>query len=98
MYCLKCGKETEADNVFCAGCLEVMEKYPVKPGTAVYIPSRKKAVEDKKKSLPRWNVSATDELDGLRRVIRLMAVLLLLTTLALCVATVLLLVVGIPGL
>ena len=40
MYCLKCGNETENDQVFCNHCTEIMEQYPVKPGTIVRIPRR----------------------------------------------------------
>lgn len=38
--CLKCGKKTEERSVFCSECLEVMERYPVKPGTIVHLPRR----------------------------------------------------------
>ncbi|MBQ7801004.1 MAG: hypothetical protein IJ375_01625 [Oscillospiraceae bacterium] len=38
MNCMKCGKETEQDQIFCPECLAEMEKYPVKPGTVVQIP------------------------------------------------------------
>lgn len=38
--CLKCGKKAEGSNVFCGDCLAVMDRYPVKPGTVVHIPSR----------------------------------------------------------
>ena len=40
MNCLKCGREIPETQVFCDDCLQVMESYPVKPGTAVYIPTR----------------------------------------------------------
>lgn len=40
MNCLKCGNTIPETQVFCEDCLHVMEAYPVKPGTAVYIPSR----------------------------------------------------------
>lgn len=48
MNCIKCGRETAEDQVFCEFCLEVMEKYPVKPGTAVHIPARTVETETKK--------------------------------------------------
>lgn len=38
--CLKCGKETEATQVFCPECLEQMSRYPVRPGTPVHLPIR----------------------------------------------------------
>lgn len=40
MKCLKCGRKVEDNHVFCTDCLLAMEKYPVKPGTAVILPSR----------------------------------------------------------
>ena len=45
--CMKCGKEIKgaerSSQVFCGNCLEVMGLYPVKPGTAVYLPNRSAA-------------------------------------------------------
>lgn len=40
MNCMKCGRETETEQIFCESCLEEMEKYPVKPDTVVQIPNR----------------------------------------------------------
>ena len=40
MQCMKCGREIPAGDVFCQECLTEMEKYPVKPGTAVHIPKQ----------------------------------------------------------
>lgn len=48
MYCLKCGRDTKADKVFCEECLESMRHHPVKPGTAIQIPSRSAKVAPKK--------------------------------------------------
>ena len=48
MYCLKCGKETEEQDVFCCHCLEIMEQYPVKPGTAIVLPQRESESPEKK--------------------------------------------------
>lgn len=48
MQCMKCGREIPAGQVFCEGCLADMEKYPVKPGTVVQIPSRKEPAPVKK--------------------------------------------------
>ena len=48
MYCLRCGKDTQEENVFCDNCLLLMEAYPVKPGTAIHLPERKKQPEIKK--------------------------------------------------
>lgn len=40
MNCMRCGRQTEENQVFCSACLKDMDKYPVKPGTTVYIPTR----------------------------------------------------------
>ena len=40
MNCLRCGRETRDDHVFCDSCLQSMKKYPVRPGTAVILPHR----------------------------------------------------------
>lgn len=52
MNCVKCGRDTAENQVFCDLCLETMEKYPVKPGTAVHIPHREEEHETRK-SQPR---------------------------------------------
>ena len=41
MNCIKCGRETLGEQVFCQECQMVMAKYPVKPGTAVKLPERR---------------------------------------------------------
>ena len=68
MNCMKCGRETADDQVFCAGCLEEMERYPVKPGTVVHIPSRGaeeevRKVSRRKKPLP----SVSEQMIRLRK-------------------------------
>lgn len=40
MQCLRCGRETQSDHVFCYLCESVMVKHPVKPNTVVTIPER----------------------------------------------------------
>lgn len=58
MICLKCGKETEENQVFCGECRQVMAQYPVKPGTPIQLPQRKnlqekKTVHKKKQNLEK---------------------------------------------
>ena len=48
MACLKCGKDTTSDHVFCDSCLSSMEAYPIKPGTPVQLPVRHTAAAPKK--------------------------------------------------
>ena len=40
MACLRCGRETEGEQVFCFLCESVMVKHPVKPDTVVTISER----------------------------------------------------------
>lgn len=51
MNCLKCGRKVDEGQVFCTDCLVQMEKYPVKPGTAVVLPSRNESLPARKSSL-----------------------------------------------
>ena len=48
MQCMKCGRDVESGEVFCELCLEEMQKYPVRPGTAVVIPHRPERVQLKR--------------------------------------------------
>lgn len=85
MNCLKCGKETSNGQVFCPDCQQVMQQYPVKPGTAIHLPHRDTAA-DKKQYDPRREPSRADTIAQLRRMIHwltatvaVLSVLLLLT-------------------
>lgn len=44
--CLKCGSKAEDGSAFCNTCLEVMEQYPVKPGTVIHLPRRQPRPEE----------------------------------------------------
>ncbi len=48
MNCMKCGRETRDENVFCPDCLLEMGKYPILPGTVVQLPRRKESTVPKK--------------------------------------------------
>ena len=53
MNCMKCGREIQDGQVFCPGCLEVMEKFPIAPGVHIQIPRRPaRAPEKKAKEIP----------------------------------------------
>lgn len=77
MNCMKCGRETAADQVFCQDCLLEMQKYPVKPGTAVMLPKRREASAIRK-PVKRRAPSMEDQLKALRKRLRLMTILLLI--------------------
>lgn len=85
MQCMKCGREVEAEQVFCAECLAGTEKYPVKPGTVVQLPPRtdqnpakKQTVHHRKPVLP-----PEDQVKLLRKRVRVLALALVLALAAL---------------
>ena len=70
MLCLRCGRETPNEQIFCERCLKTMEKYPVKPGTAVQLPDQS-AREYRPQSVRR-QPSAEEQLPLLRRMVRIL--------------------------
>ena len=78
MYCLRCGKDTPDNKVFCKSCLDSMEAYPVKPGHPIILPSRPVAVAPKKSRKPK-NLSNEELLDSLRQQLKITGRLWLFT-------------------
>ena len=90
MKCTKCGRETAENAVFCAKCLSVMERYPVKPGTVIQLPHRKAAPP--RKPLFRKRLLPPEELvTQQRKTIKWLWVALICTFLLLCLSVTLLL-------
>ena len=79
MACLKCGRQTQAGQVFCDTCLEIMEWYPVKPGTAVLLPKRQDSPV--RKQSKRRAPTPEEVIKSLRRQVRNLAILLVLMVL-----------------
>ncbi len=79
MNCMKCGREVEQGQVFCESCREEMEKYPVKPGTAVQLPRRQEENSMKKLARRRTAPSSEEQIRSLRNTIRLLLALLLVS-------------------
>ena len=84
MNCMKCGRETQNENVFCQECLQDMEKYPVRPGTVVQL-HRRKEVSAVKKMPKRHIPSAEEQLKQYRKLTWILTVLL-----ALCIGAIVL--------
>ena len=77
--CLKCGRETISEQVFCVNCLADMNKYPVLPGTVVQLPLRKDPVPVKKQPAKKRSVPPEEQIRNLKhrcRVLTLLVVLL----------------------
>ena len=75
MNCMKCGRETENEQVFCQNCLQIMEKYPVRPGTVVLLPRRRETVI--KKTVKRHTVPAEEQIKALKKQLLIMWIVLL---------------------
>lgn len=82
MLCLKCGKETTENQVFCGDCLNVMQAYPVKPDTAVHIPHREEPVHERKPA--RRREPSKDQLSQLRFLVRCLAATIAVLSILLC--------------
>ena len=76
MNCLRCGRETSGQQVFCDTCLDDMARHPVKPDVAIYLPVRKPKELPRKQS-HRWRRerSAEETVVILRRRVRVLAVI-----------------------
>lgn len=66
MNCLKCGKETQQEQVFCSRCLDSMAAYPVKPGTAVHLP-KQTAAPVQKKALRKRSLNQDERISQLKK-------------------------------
>lgn len=83
MNCMKCGRELKEKQVFCDSCLADMEKYPVKPGTPIYLPVR--TVEPAAKKHPARKKQALkpeEQISRLRISVRLLLLALIVALLA----------------
>ncbi len=83
MQCLKCGKETAEEKVFCDSCLEVMDQYPVNPSTPVPAP-RVDANIQEKKAARRRPPTEEETILQLKGLIRLLTVTVAILAVVLC--------------
>lgn len=83
MSCMKCGKDTENGQAFCARCLGSMEAYPIKPDVHIQLPVR--ATKESAKKPPRKSRTTRQKTQAtsLRKQIRWMWVVIVLLVLAL---------------
>lgn len=82
MHCVKCGAELKESGVFCARCLEGMEKDPVRANTPVQLPVRPSPTAVKKKS--RWHkyTKPEDQIRHLKKQLRWVVFTLVVTLVA----------------
>ena len=69
MNCMKCGRDIEEPQVFCPSCLADMEKYPVRPGTAVLLPQRLETPTLRKVLVKRKPISPEEQVKRLRKLL-----------------------------
>ena len=82
MACMKCGKDVNEPQVFCDECLAVMERYPVKPGTAIQLPKRQPRAKKIVRQTPLTEVVAQQ-----KTTIRRMAWTIAVLFVALCLVS-----------
>lgn len=86
MYCMKCGKDTTDNQVFCESCLTTMDAYPVKPDTAIQLPARHQQAAVKKPSHKKKAPSQEEQILALKKTNRRLSMIGLVLALLLGLA------------
>lgn len=87
MHCLKCGRKIEDQRVFCPGCMEEMEKSPVKHDTVVRLPQRQNTpVSKKRQPIYQPFRKSADQITMLRNRVRWLTAALIIAFLLLLAA------------
>lgn len=79
LKCIKCGRETINDQVFCPDCQVDMQRYPVRPGTVVQIPARKETGTVKKVTRKK-TMSPEEQVESLKKQVRTLWLSLILVS------------------
>ena len=91
MNCIKCGAELKSTGVFCAKCLEDMEKDPVQENVVVQLPVRPHATPTKKKQKQRKFEKPEEQIRQLKNQLRLTYLVLAVSLAAFALTAVMLL-------
>ena len=87
MHCIKCGRKTQQEHVFCELCLEDSQRYPVKPGTPIQLPPRPQDLQVKKNPRKKKpEVKPEVQIARLRKSVRWLSLALVATLLAFALA------------
>lgn len=87
MNCLRCGRETADQQVFCDICLADMARHPVKPDVAIYLPTRKPKEPPRKTTYRRRREHTAEEMVViLRKRVRFLTALVLILVMMLSAA------------
>ncbi len=76
MKCMKCGRDTEDQRVFCVDCLLEMEKQPVDPNIPVLLPKRDDSAA--KKPPKRRGPPTEEQVKALQKRCRVLFLLMLI--------------------
>lgn len=90
MNCIRCGRETEEDQVFCSACLKDMDRHPVNPGTPIQLPNRTKRTPVKRTGFKMAATKWENRLYKMKSTIALLIVLTIFLALGLIVCVCLL--------
>ena len=83
MWCLKCGKDTKDEHVFCPECLAGMENYPVRRDVHIQLPNHTARNNAKKNAKKKRTPSPEEMVEILRSRNRRLLLVILVLTLAL---------------
>lgn len=87
MNCLRCGRDTAEQQVFCDACMADMARHPVKPDVAIYLPNRKPKESPKKNTHKRRREHSPEEMVViLRKRVRFLTALVLILAMMLSAA------------
>lgn len=86
MGCLKCGKDTKGEQVFCPRCMTVAENYPVKSDVYIQLPNRTQQNLPKKTTKKRRVPSVEEQMTHLRARQRRLTAAIVALVLLLCAA------------
>lgn len=91
MNCMRCGRETSENEIFCDECLQDMQRHPVDPTTPVILPNREKRIPSKRTNFRVAASKWEDRIFRLRYLIfwLVMIILLLLIALGICICSIL---------
>ena len=83
MYCLKCGKSTQGEQVFCDACLDTMDNYPVKSDVPIHLPNRTILPTTKKPTHRKRTIPLEEQIQNLRHANRRLSTIVLVLVVAL---------------
>ena len=83
--CIKCGRETVSNAVFCPECLADMEKHPVKPGTPVVL--HQKPAAPLRRPPARKVRKPEEQIRSLKHTVTSLWAVIILLAAALCIVT-----------